>query len=232
MADTELPEQHITVSENGPYLVAGGLPLSEQTIGIDRQDNAWSWIEGEVHEAGERYALCRCGQSANKPFCDGSHQKLDFDGAETASRERYEQGAQTIDGPSMSLSDNEPLCAFARFCDGYGSIWTKVGQTDSDATRDLVAHEGTHCPSGRLVVRDKNAGNAEVEPALPPSVVLVEDPQKEASGPIWVRGGVTIVAADGHVYEVRNRVTLCRCGASQNKPFCDGTHAHIGFRAR
>ena len=49
------------------------------------------------------------------------------------------------------------------------------------------------------------------------------------SGPLWVRGGVPVVSADGTPYEIRNRVTLCRCGASQNKPFCDGSHASIGF---
>ena len=228
---SERPQQHIHVSANGPYLVSGGLPLSEQAIGIDEQDNAWTWIEGDTHEPGERYALCRCGRSSNKPFCDGTHATVNFDGTETASREPYAAGAETIDGPTMSVEDNEPLCAFARFCDGYGSIWSRVRETESDASRELVAHEGTHCPSGRLVVRDKNAHGGAVEPALDPSIVCVDDPQQEVSGPLFVRGGVTIIAADGEAYEVRNRVTLCRCGQSSNKPFCDGTHAHVGWRA-
>jgi CDGSH-type Zn-finger protein len=228
---SELPPQHIRVSENGPYLVSGALPLSDQAIGIDEQDNAWSWVPGEAHEPGERYALCRCGQSSNKPFCDGTHVRVGFDGTETASREPYAAEAERIDGPTMSVDDNEPLCAFARFCDGYGSIWSRVGETDDDASRELVSHEGSHCPSGRLVVRDKQAGGAAVEPDLPPSIVCVDDPQQEVSGPLFVRGGVTVIAADGETYEVRNRVTLCRCGQSSNKPFCDGTHAHVGWRA-
>jgi CDGSH-type Zn-finger protein len=49
------------------------------------------------------------------------------------------------------------------------------------------------------------------------------------SGPIWVRGGIEIESAEGHAYQVRNRVTLCRCGKSQNKPFCDGSHVAHGF---
>jgi CDGSH-type Zn-finger protein len=61
--------------------------------------------------------------------------------------------------------------------------------------------------------------------------VLLEDPQKNASGPIWARDGITIASSDGFTYETGNRVTLCRCGQSENKPFCDGTHAHVGFRA-
>ncbi|HEY2476158.1 MAG TPA: CDGSH iron-sulfur domain-containing protein [Candidatus Cybelea sp.] len=68
-----------------------------------------------------------------------------------------------------------------------------------------------------------------LEPRLEPSISLIEDPAMKCSGPLWVRGGVRIEGAGGQEFEVRNRVTLCRCGASQNKPFCDGTHADIGF---
>jgi CDGSH-type Zn-finger protein len=44
------------------------------------------------------------------------------------------------------------------------------------------------------------------------------------SGPIWVRGGISVYSGQGMLYEVRNRVTLCRCGKSTNKPFCDSSH--------
>ena len=70
----------------------------------------------------------------------------------------------------------------------------------------------------------------EVEPQLPVSIGLVEDPAQGCSGPLWLRGRIPVKAADGFQYEVRNRVTLCRCGQSKNKPFCDGTHAAIKFR--
>ncbi|WP_298253461.1 CDGSH iron-sulfur domain-containing protein [Bradyrhizobium sp.] len=66
---------------------------------------------------------------------------------------------------------------------------------------------------------------------LPVSIGLVEDPLDGCSGPLWLRGGIAVISADGFEYEVRNRVTLCRCGASKNKPFCDGTHASIKFQA-
>ena len=64
-----------------------------------------------------------------------------------------------------------------------------------------------------------------------PSIGLVDDAPEGVAGPIWVRGGIPITGADGTTYEVRNRVTLCRCGASQNKPFCDGSHVSIRFTA-
>lgn len=91
-----------------------------------------------------------------------------------------------------------------------------------------MVHEAGHCPAGRLVARDRTTGKA-IEPHLEPSIGLVQDTAEGISGPIWVRGGIPVVAADGTTYEVRNRVTLCRCGASSNKPFCDGSHASTRF---
>jgi hypothetical protein len=84
------------------------------------------------------------------------------------------------------------------------------------------------CPAGRLVAWDRET-NVALEPTFEPSIGLVEDPSRGLAGPLWVRGGIPIVSADGEDYEIRNRVTLCRCGASGNKPFCDGNHVKIGF---
>ena len=98
-----------------------------------------------------------------------------------------------------------------------------VQQADSAETRKLVEHEAGHCPSGRLVVRDRGMGEA-IEPKFELSLGLIEDTAKKVMGPIWVRGEVPVVSADGETYEVRNRMTLCRCGRSA-KTFCDGSHA-------
>ncbi|HEY2824533.1 MAG TPA: CDGSH iron-sulfur domain-containing protein, partial [Gemmatimonadales bacterium] len=94
--------------------------------------------------------------------------------------------------------------------------------------RALVIREANHCPAGRLVLHDKKTHRAIEEP-LPPSIGVVEDPVTECSGPLWVRGSVPVESADGKRYEVRNRVTLCRCGASANKPFCNGSHVSVKF---
>jgi CDGSH-type Zn-finger protein len=59
---------------------------------------------------------------------------------------------------------------------------------------------------------------------MTPEVAVIEN------GPLWVRGGIPIEASDGFEYEVRQRVTLCRCGHSRNKPFCDGSHVKVPFR--
>ena len=221
---------HVLVSEDGPYIVTGSIPLSKQIIGTDKEGGSETWEQGKTYEPGETYSLCRCGNSRTKPFCDGSHRLTHFDGTETASREPYIKQAEGTDGPVVMLSDAQGLCAFARFCDTHGQIWNQVRHTADPNRRAAFVHQAGQCPSGRLVAWDKKTGEA-LEPKLPASIGLIEDPAQGCSGPLWVRGGIQIVSeADGFKYEVRNRVTLCRCGQSQNKPFCDGTHAAAKFK--
>lgn len=214
----------IVVSTDGPYLVSGGLPLGEKLIVTNEQGESLEYKDGKNYPVPAQYALCRCGQSGNKPFCDGTHKKVQFDGTETASHQPYAEQATAIEGPAMVLTDVENLCAFARFCDPKGQVWNLVQQPDDPETRRLVEHEAGHCPSGRLVVWDRETKRP-LEPKFELSIGLIEDTAKRVRGPIWARGGIPIVSADGETYEVRNRITLCRCGRSSNKPFCDGSHA-------
>ncbi len=217
----------ITVTENGPYVVEGSVPLARQTIVTDDAGDSVDWLEGEPFDAGTSYRLCRCGQSDSKPFCDGSHARLGFDGTETASRSPYVEEARVRRGPTWNMTDLPSLCASGRFCDPNGDTWHLVKQEGAEAAA-LTSRQACLCPSGRLVVWDKET-NVALEPTFEPSVGLIEDPSQGVAGPIWVRGGIPITGADGETYEVRNRVTLCRCGGSNNKPFCDGTHGEIGF---
>ncbi len=224
MKKNEQPKAKIQITKDGPYVVSGDLPLSEQWIVTNAGGESLEYREGKKYPAQPQYALCRCGQSAAKPFCDGTHHKVHFDGTESASHQPYLKQAETIAGPAMLLTDQENLCAFARFCDPKGRIWNLVKETDSPEARRLVKHEAGHCPAGRLVAWDRETGKP-VEPKFEPSLGLIEDTAKKVSGPIWVRGGIPVVSAAGQTYEIRNRMTLCRCGRSDNKPFCDGAHA-------
>jgi len=219
----------VVISKDGPYRVSGKIPLSRQTIVTDEEGGSETWREGKTFPAQETYALCRCGQSKKKPFCDGTHTRIKFDGTETASREPYLKQAQLLDGPVLALTDAESLCAFGRFCDPHGKVWNQVARSDEPRIRASFVRQVENCPAGRLVAWDKAAGKP-LEPKLPVSIGLIEDPAQQCSGPLWLRGGIAVVAADGFAYEVRNRVTLCRCGQSSNKPCCDGTHAAIKFR--
>ena len=222
-------DMRIEVTEDGPYVLTGSVPIAKQIIQCDDDGESVAWAEGEELHRHAYYALCRCGASESKPFCDASHMVVGFDGTETASRESYEEQADIIDGPVVRLRDAVPLCADARFCHTK-RIWILAKSAETAEDVENVMHGAKLCPSGRYTAFDKEAGESS-EPALEPSIGLIEDPSEDASGPIWVRGGIPIQSADGTEYEVRNRATLCRCGASENKPFCDGSHLEIGFKA-
>jgi CDGSH-type Zn-finger protein len=221
--ETTSHKQWIKVSKNGPYIVSGGIPLMEQLIGTDAGGTPNEWRPGKKYAVQEKCGLCRCGESKNKPFCDGTHAKTNFDGTETAVQESYLHQAKEIDGPALKLTDVEILCASARFCHRAGGIWNLVLQSHSSEARRIAIEEAADCPSGRLIACDKETGKP-IEPKFELSIGLVEDPQMGVNGPIWVRGSIPIQSAEGRTYEIRNRVTLCRCGKSSIKPFCDSSH--------
>lgn len=218
----------ITVTEDGPYLVTD-VPLVRAEIVVNDAGESVGYREIERLDVPYRYSLCRCGMSATKPFCDGSHMDVAFDGTETAGHDSYAETSACIDGPGLRLRDVRRLCAEARFCDRAGGLWNLIEGADDPQVRVLVEEEAMLCPSGRYVACDPDT-DAPREFDLEPSIVLLEDPQMGVSGPLFVRGGVPVFDAQGQPYEVRNRVTLCRCGHSSNKPFCDGSHISAKFR--
>ena len=219
----------VIVTKDGPYMVSGGLPLAKEIIVNDENEGCpTEWAPGEKYPDRETYALCRCGQSGHKPFCDGIHAKAAFDGTETASRQDYLERAETTGGKDIALLDVQNLCARARFCQQGRGIWQITASQKDDKGRARAEKIVGQCPAGRLVIWDKGK-EAPVEPQFDPSISLVEDPHKRVSGGLWLKGGIVVESADGTAYETRNRVTLCRCGKSANKPFCDGTHIDCGF---
>lgn len=218
----------ITVTEDGPYLVSGDIPLLRVEIATNEAGDAVAWREVERIPVAESYALCRCGASSDKPFCDFTHVTIGFDGAETAAGDPFFEGSACIDGPGLKLRDARELCAEARFCDRDGGLWNNIRNAADPEVRELCEEQAAACPSGRYVVCDEDGETAH-EPFFEPSIALIEDPSLGVSGPLWVRGGIAVVGADGRTYEVRNRVTLCRCGSSGNKPFCDGKHIEAKF---
>jgi CDGSH-type Zn-finger protein len=181
------------------------------------------WVFGQNLKTSKNCLLCRCGQSSNKPFCDSTHLKVNFNGTESSSNEPFERLAKEIDGPELKLKDAQILCASARFCHRGGDIWDNIPNSDKSEAKKNAVEDACDCPSGRLVVTDKESGFV-IEPDLPKSIGVIEDPSIGARGPLWIRGRIPIYSADGKAYEVRNRVTLCRCGKSKNKPFCDSSH--------
>jgi CDGSH-type Zn-finger protein len=221
-------EKKIKIVKDGPYLVSGSLPLGKDIEVIGSDGEPEKWAKGESLPLKENYALCRCGRSAAKPFCDGTHIKTGFNGTETAQRKNFKDIAEKNPGPGVDLHDAECFCSIAMFCHRAGDAWNLTEKSDDPACKKIAVEEACDCPSGRLVAYDKQTGEP-IEPAFEPSIGLVEDTKKNVSGPLWVKGRVPIVSSDGFQYEVRNRMTLCRCGNSSNKPFCDGSHIDTKF---
>lgn len=226
---TASDDAKIRVMVDGPYLVSGSIPLAKQTIVVDEDGASAAWLEGDAYPEQETYALCRCGSSCKKPHCDGSHMRNGFDGTETAPREAYAELMEVAEGPAYDLLDVRWMCAEARFCARGDKAWHIVYNTDDPDQAAQLRQECADCPSGRYIARDRATGEW-LEPELAKSIGLVEDPKKNVAGPLWVRGGIPVIASDGFEYEVRNRQTLCRCGQSKHKPFCDGAHIAAGFR--
>jgi CDGSH-type Zn-finger protein len=225
MSGTDGPR--IRVTKDGPYLVEGALPMAKQTIVTDEKGESVAWRESERVEPRSPSSLCRCGASTRKPYCDGAHTRIGFDGTETAPHTPYAEAAMEIEGPTLVLMDGVDLCVRARYCAAKGKIWHRISDADDDSRR-VVIEQSEMCPAGRYTAVDGDTKDV-YEPELDQSIGLVEDPQAAVSGPLWVRGGVPVISTEGEPYEVRNRVTLCRCGASSNKPFCDSSHVDVGF---
>lgn len=217
----------IKIIKNGPYLIEGNIPLYREIMVKYKMLIPDRWEKVEKFETKDSYALCRCGLSKNKPFCDGSH-KEGFDSEETAEQEVFNKYAKIYEGSRLNLLDCKPLCASARFCLKGKGVWELIKETENEEKYKLVLEEVSNCPSGRLVLKDKN-GN-EVEPKFEKEISILEDNLKGVSSAIWVKGGIPIESSKGFTYEIRNRVTLCRCGKSSNKPFCDGTHIKVEFK--
>jgi CDGSH-type Zn-finger protein/truncated hemoglobin YjbI/ferredoxin len=207
----------IAVQVNGPYVVTN----------VSRLRN---WL-GEEMPARPQMALCRCGGSRTKPFCDGSHLQNHFNGDKDPDRvpDRRDRYA----GQQITVLDNRGLCAHAGFCtDRLPSVF-QLGKepfvAPSGGRMDDIIRTVASCPSGALSVA---VGTREardlVDPVRPPAIEVSRD------GPYRVTGGITLVDAQGRP-EPRNEgaslehYSLCRCGHSQNKPFCSGKHWAIHF---
>jgi CDGSH-type Zn-finger protein len=185
-----------------------------------------TWQTTARLDARSTVVLCRCGGSSNKPFCDGTHARSGFDGTETASTETYDERATIYEGNRVVVRDDRSICEHAGFCGNrLTNVWEMVrgSATDDSIVRSQMMAMIEHCPSGALTYR-LDLDGADVEPELPTEIAVTKD------GPYFVTGGIPVQRSDGQYIESRNRMTLCRCGASCNKPLCDGSHTQVGFR--
>lgn len=169
-------------------------------------------------------ALCRCGASQNKPFCDGSHNSTGFQsrGGDPAGRDRL----IAYKGKDVTVTYNPMLCSHAAECGRLAKHvfnpamkpWVQPDEGSVEEIADVVAA----CPSGALSLA---AEDGSVQHRIPDGAGIT----LQANGPYWVRNidpPVSMDAAGGS----KAKYVLCRCGLSGNKPFCDGSHRDKGWK--
>ncbi len=204
---------NVTINQDGPYRVKGSVPLQNG--------------QGEPIRTRQTYFLCRCGQSANKPFCDGTHSEAEFSGEETADRGPIEKRRVAYRREGITVYDDRSICSHAGVCtDDLPNVfrlgqepWCELQAGEMEMIIDVVKR----CPSGALSFSLGESGETVDEDKVP-TISVSKD------GPLEVFGRLELQSADASPYETRARYTLCRCGESKNKPYCDGTHWRIGFK--
>jgi CDGSH-type Zn-finger protein/truncated hemoglobin YjbI len=211
------PQAEIKVSLNGPYLVSN---VAEFT----------NWL-GEELPLSPQTKLCRCGQSSNKPYCDGTHARTNFSGAKDP--KRVPDTRDAYEGQQIAIFDNRGICAHSGFCtDRLASVF-HVGRepfiAPSGGRMDEIIQAVRACPSGALSYA---IGGVEARDQIDQQRLASIEVSKD--GPYRVMGRVRLVdelgndvpRAEGSSPE---HYSLCRCGQSQNKPFCSGMHWYVKF---
>ena len=224
----------IVIKKDGSYWVQGNVPLVRKTQIVSEYGEPLTWKhEGALETEEGEYWLCRCGQSKDKPFCDGSHRRVHFDGTETADTGMSADRRGTFrGGRRIIVQKDQSLCMEAGFCGMVkAGLAEYVAASEDTSARSLVIAMVERCPSGALTYRIE-ADAPDVEPDLPRQIADTTEITSDGpiAGPLWVTGGIPIMRSDGQPFETRNRVTLCNCGASSTKPLCDGTHRREAAR--
>ena len=210
MASTkEGPQPVIECSQNGPFLVRNLQNLRNS--------------KGESIPTKPVIALCRCGGSAKKPFCDGTHSKLGFSSQKVADGTRDKR--QDYVGRGITIHDNRSICSHAGFCtDRLASVFmlkTKPWIDPDGAQVEEIIEAVKRCPSGAL---SYSIDGVERRDQDRESMITVSK-----DGPYVVTGRVKLEDESRAEGASEEHYTLCRCGASKNKPFCDGTHWSVKF---
>jgi CDGSH-type Zn-finger protein/truncated hemoglobin YjbI len=214
----ELPAD-IQVMTNGPYLITNASDVTDYL--------------GVPVPLRPQLAMCRCGESARKPFCDGSHARVGFSGQKDP--KRVPDRRDTYDGVQATIYDNRGICQHSGFCTDRVPGVFKAGRepfvTASGARPDEIMRAARVCPSGALsfgVDGVEEREQVDHRGTRPPAVEISKD------GPYRVTGGVPLVDGGGDPVPRNTGVSLehyalCRCGHSQNKPFCSGMHWYVNF---
>ena len=181
--------------------------------------------KGEGYSTIPYTALCRCGGSNNKPFCDGTHVTNNFSGEKEPDRQPDKRDNYV--GKKIIIHDNRGICAHSGVCtDNLPSVfklgtepWINPDAADIESIMETIRK----CPSGAL---SYSIDRVEYHPQeRDPMVTVTKD------GPYAITGGIGLMGQTWGEGASKEHYTLCRCGGSKNKPFCNGRHWDIKFKA-
>jgi CDGSH-type Zn-finger protein/truncated hemoglobin YjbI len=209
----------IHISPNGPYLVTNAASLRD-------------WL-GEELPVRPQMALCRCGGSANKPFCDGTHARIGF--GDEKDPKRVPDRLDTYAGLQLTILDNRGTCQHSGFCtDRLASVFRAAAEpfvAPSGGRMDEIIRAVRDCPSGALgyaIDGVEMREQVDWDGTREPVIEVTRDGPYRITGSIPLSGAlgedVARTAAASHEH-----YALCRCGHSQNKPFCSGMHWYVDF---
>ncbi len=210
------PKPQIGLLANGPYFL-----YDIASHPVSNLQNS----KGEGYSRVSYNALCRCGGSKNKPFCDGTHMTNNFSGEKEPDRQPDKR--DNYAGKKITIHDNRGICSHSGICtDGLPSVFKLRTETwiypDAEDVESVI-ETIRKCPSGALSYSID--GVEYQQPERDPMVMVTND------GPYALTGDIELVDQIWGKGASRERYTLCRCGGSKNKPFCSGIHWDIEFKA-
>jgi CDGSH-type Zn-finger protein len=212
---------------NGPYYLINDM---EPKV-VENLKN----FKGEPLSTTVGIALCRCGKSNRKPFCDGTHSIIGFS-SQNVNLNENDTNKLTIKnkrrdyvGKEITIHDNRKICSHAKECVNNLPSVFKLGSKpwiDSDGSKmqDII-NTVRKCPSGALSYSIDGIEYRDPKEQRDSILTVLKN------GPYYITGGIDLIGENIEFGEgaSKEHYTLCRCGASENKPFCDGTHRTINF---
>ncbi len=210
----------IMTAKNGPYLVTKAAVVRDHL--------------GQPLTLPPQLALCRCGASALKPFCDGAHATSGF--TDDKDPKRMPDQRDTYLGEQVTIFDNRGICQHSGLCtDRLATAFRTKEEpfvAPSGGRMDELIRAVRDCPSGALSLAFDGVEARELvdwHGTREQAIEVTQDGPYRVTGalPLTDATGADVVRAAG---SSREHYALCRCGHSQNKPFCSGMHWYVGFR--